>query len=728
MKNEIGINIESVSFTLLSIVLILSLYSAFSFFKKLKNNENRGESSSVFDGVYIIIIVFCYFLYLTNMDKELNLKPKMLLYLCLTVGMTILSLLLRFKLTYSSKPMNIMFFNIKSKYLMLILSLLSFFVIAYKIDVNPDFNNDEHYIIKAAYGFLQTGKFAEWDFVHNVILSPYDRGWLYTILIALNFRIFGFSVISGRFVNVYLGIIFICSCFYIFKKLTKSKGISFTACIFMLADYRFIDVFRTIRMYPLGLILMVWLVYFSIKAINEKNDFKVTNKGTEFLTKYFDFNIKYIIITLCLFYLNYIVVANSLFVLFGLIFYVFYKYIETKELKYKNASMIIIMLCSIIVLLYLAPNEILGGFLKEINRILNYHIKTGNIQVNYFWEIVRLPFGVVNNLVFLSVPLIAFCAKKDKLSSLMLFLYSNIIISILFFTFFTTHIYRYRYIVQLIPLLYLLLSIGICTLFKNFSFYQRIIKVLFSCMLFFTFTFTAKANYIMDESRPKLVLAYEQIKNIGGFGTDQVFGYYSYHFHSEYLMEYRNIEYKRMYAAYELREHEGKYGENEFNEFEKLVVDNSNGVISIEQDKYHLITPVFHSFLENWTDKIAGPGLDNYNVYIYKYQFIPRIVEDDIEGIPVEENEVFSFYLNEFENIIKVNLTNLSRDNNIILMKVYEGGKVNFYQILLEQEDFDKGYVMAKLPNHEGAFVDGLATYDKITCEISELYKISAGE
>lgn len=67
----------------------------------------------------------------------------------------------------------------------ILLAIISYIVLSYNLGINEYFHNDEHYVMKAAVGFLNTGDFLLWDFVNEQPMGEYTRAWPHTLLVAL---------------------------------------------------------------------------------------------------------------------------------------------------------------------------------------------------------------------------------------------------------------------------------------------------------------------------------------------------------------------------------------------------------------------------------------------------------------------------------------------------------------------------------------------------------------
>lgn len=142
------------------------------------------------------------------------------------------------------------FFKKKNQPILMILLLIALGLRIHKIDF--EFRDDAFRTVPAAYGFFKTGKFFKWDFLEDKLSSiPYPRAWPHSVLLALSFKIFGFSEISARLVSIIFGVFLIPVSYFIIKDIFKNKLIALAFASIFVFDPYLIDHARYVRMYGL---------------------------------------------------------------------------------------------------------------------------------------------------------------------------------------------------------------------------------------------------------------------------------------------------------------------------------------------------------------------------------------------------------------------------------------------------------------------------------------------
>ena len=319
------------------ITLILLIFDLYWKRSKTENVFEKNEQSA---GLLFLLqgfLLLCSYMILFLRFR--NLVYRNVLSIIISVGVTIIVLALTVIAVHASKQGDTVRLN-TSNYIHLvnvaILIVSAWLIYSYKIAVNPEFYNDEHYMIKTAYGLINEHQFALWDFVHNTTTENYNGAMLYNLCLAIVYKITGLSVVSGRMLSVIFAILFIISLYYIGLNLLKSTETAFLASVIMLLFPGFVEQARLIRMHTLSPLAGIWLFYFGLKVIDCKNNFKKENRFTLFIKKYFDYNLKYVALFFLLLVINtyYLVFQNPWFFCIGLFLYLIFLMIIMGEKKH----------------------------------------------------------------------------------------------------------------------------------------------------------------------------------------------------------------------------------------------------------------------------------------------------------------------------------------------------------------------------------------------------------
>ena len=120
------------------------------------------------------------------------------------------------------------------------------------------FQNDEYYHVNAATGYLEEGKFVEWDYQRDAVavndkgvVLEYDRASVYTLQVAAAFSFFGVSESAARLPSLIWFIFFIVGAFVVIRKWTGDLLFS----TLLVGSFVFVDHFilhaRLSRMYSM---------------------------------------------------------------------------------------------------------------------------------------------------------------------------------------------------------------------------------------------------------------------------------------------------------------------------------------------------------------------------------------------------------------------------------------------------------------------------------------------
>lgn len=496
----------------------------------------------------------------------------------------------------------------------LLLAVMRYF---YILDARMAFEVDESLSLSRAVGFLNTGTFYEWDFANDCISDiPSNTHQGYTVLLAAWLKLFGVSLMSARTLSAVLGCLFVLSFVYISFQLFKRWDVTVIATTYVILEPNITYWFRFIRYYSVVLLLSIWVVYFAYQAIVKSNHFKSDHKLILFINRNFDYNFIYCVLTL-VFGFAAAQIHNVQLVLFGgMLLFIMYKALVGRERKYRNVSIIALVLITIgsIALLWsdvLAKIPVLGYFMLE----LKYWASFGQNNVEYLWDSVD---ALSNQLLMfmgwaLAIGLLFSKAREKEEKEKVLYLLFIQIVSIVFMVWFGNHYYQARYLCFLLPISILLFSVGITEIFGRYLLADLIIIGLL----------VGNCGYILNNSyeyiytlytAPASQKVYELVnsqypgeKNILGMDMDMsVHGYFA----SQLLKDYNYIHWKN-------------YDTDEsFVEVIEFAKEYPRGLVWVIENQLFDRRQEQRIFLSAFTDRIAGQGLDNYNIEVGVLNYI----------------------------------------------------------------------------------------------------------
>ena len=345
-------------------------------------------------------------------------------------------------------------FHARTYYLFLL--LLSLIVYVPALFPSPYFSNDEHLVIEAALGYLDTGNFVRYTTEIN-----YNRAWMHTWLVAQAINLFGLSTEVTRAISALFGVVFILSTYHIIKKITKQANIAFLSAILLLFNRELIAIFTTVRMHALMMPLALWMLYFIFQALNNEMSYKSDNLTTRWLSKNFNFHFGYASIAIIFILLNEHIMFNALVLLFGVAIYIVWIAIEEKQRKFINLSIGMAVILILVAVAFFAHIVlyIRIPFITSLIRGFLIHSGFGWNNILYFWTNVNTPFGPLLGVVFLIIG-IAVCISKRKQHPFLRLIVACYLFTIPFFVFFAYRYYAYRYMAFIVPVSVMLISLG----------------------------------------------------------------------------------------------------------------------------------------------------------------------------------------------------------------------------------------------------------------------------
>lgn len=566
----------------------------------------------------------------------------------------------------------------------------------YCIDAREAFEVDEAQTFSAAVGYLNTGQLCLWDF-WNCASSNEPYGYNiapYLILLANWMKIFGVSLTSARCLSAVIGCIFILSCIFIIKKLFNRLDITIISVVFMIIHPEITYIFRFIRMYSLVMLLSIWFIYFMLMALTKPNHFKADNRIVHFITKNCNFNFLYAIGAIVVLYISSKTHNIQMVTCGGVLLFIFYKTISSNDRKYKNIA------CIGIVCITLGIIGILFGDILYKLPVINYFFGElkywvridGTKAVGYFWDNVN---AIANQpLIFLGWGLAVLSIwnkKEDKNKDSLLFLIFIQVIAIVFFVWFANRYYQFRYLCFIIPISIIIFSFGfVYILGKGLK--QDILLAFILCINILQY-YNSSFNYLYTLwDAPALQGAYAKIAEYSAeedeidiLAYEHDMRYYGY-FASKQLS---NVSYQ------EWGNYDTPYS---FCDVSDYAIDHSRALILVWQNFLFYRRESQRRFLQEWTDRIAGEGLDHYNVEVGRLNYIQPVEEEKISVNSERENPI-SIWKSEETNKYKLKLDGsiLSDETQFVCIKLClenESGESEevYYQLGVPSSENHKYY------------------------------------
>ena len=384
--------------------------------------------------------------------------------------------------TTENKKYDNLLYNYRYEIALFILVVIGFYIRL--ININFSFYQDEFFHLNTAVGFLKTGKLAQWNFVKETIGGSYLRGIPISLQAALTFKLFGVNELIARITPMFWGLLLIPAAYWFGYFFSKDKIVSLLLASIIVFDPIFFQASRYLRVYSMFSVLFLVFIVFTYKALEENN------------------KLNYVIAFLLLiatFFTQQIVLVS----LVGIFLYVIYRFIQKYSQSgsiYNRYSVIIltIILGSIILLIinYLHGSDFVGLNFIELNTRTYYLDLTFDI----------FPILAASILFIVGI----FSNTKDNR---LVYLSFVVLISIYFFTFWSGRYAAKFYIINILPVVYLFVVMGLKSLWKKKTYFKYasmiFIVVIFANMAVWHVDYHTKEAYL----KPDYIGAYEYLQN-----------------------------------------------------------------------------------------------------------------------------------------------------------------------------------------------------------------------
>lgn len=502
---------------------------------------------------------------------------------------------------------------------------------------------DEYITFDVSAGFAKTGKFYLWDFHHQILTDrSYTRAWPHTVLLGLWFRIFGINVVAGRILSAIFGVLFVASLFYITKKIFENYYISLLSCLFVMTNSTVVTIFRQIRMYSLWMLVTLWLIYFIYRMVTVEPDYKGTNPVSRFWQKNLNFSVKYIIASVLLLILGYYTQINTLAIGVGVCLFFLYLLIFKRERRYFTTVIIIGMTALTIVvtlpwMIRVSPT---------IGNIYWWVVTSGNVAIRedvniryWYWlqdfvhsrRFFWVAFGCMIIAFFKNV-----IKKRDEKLDFSVYIFLITGSTMFCFLFLLSRYYAARYFLYIAPLVAILMAWGIVETVTIIKWKPLVLAATAVSVLFVAVN--VKQEYVEVYDNPKICRhrqVYEVLKADAQteMPKDESIAIAGYDFRDYYgvqvLENYETADFDR---------------ENDMEILKEFAVEHPDGYVLVESAKINGFPEVIKAFIQRYSERIAGDGIDLYNIETVRYHFLnPMEKSLDLADHNVAQNGAITY-------------------------------------------------------------------------------------
>lgn len=532
---------------------------------------------------------------------------------------------------------------------------------------------DEYPTFDVAAGFAKTGKFCFWDFHHQVLTDhSYKRAWPHTVLLGLWFHIFGINVVAGKALSAVFGVLFVLSLCYITKEIYGNYYISLLSCLFVMTNSTVITVFRQIRMYSLWMLVTLWLIYFIYRMLTAKPECFGNNPLSRFWGKNFNFSVKYIIASIVLLIVGYYTHVNTLAIGVGAGLFFLYLLIFKRERRYITVTVMIgglILLAGLLLQWLITVSPALANIYWWVVTSGNVAVRE-DINIRYwYWlqDFIHSRMFFRTSLVFVIIALLKnIIIKRDEKLDFSMYILLVAGSTMYCFLCLLSRYYAARYFLYIAPLTAILMAWGIVETFTIIKWKPLVLAATAVSILFVAVN--VKQEYIEVYENPAICRhrqVYETVKAdaqtemtkgeniaIAGFDFRDYYG-------AQVFEDYVTAEFDR---------------ENDMEILKEFAKEYPDGYVLVESAKINGFPEVIKSFIQSYSERIAGEGIDHDNIEAVRYHFLNSLgTASDIAYDNVVQNgpSTYAFKTYGDKTTLRINLEGSMLENNtdIVFLK-----------------------------------------------------------
>jgi len=582
--------------------------------KVLLNQEISGLTLNwVFSNLIRVCFYLCLVLLVINRFENQNILKFLFLFGCLFT--IIKNVLYRSSLTKGINPGG----SLNKQHELLIVAILlviNAIALFYRLG-SEGFREDEFQVVDSAAGYLFSGQFARWDWIEQTVGTAYARAWPHTFLIAQSFKVFGISEWSARLVSVLGGITFFI-CLYIFARYFTNKTIALLTLFSASLYPSYLKLFRYTRMYALLLPLSLILMYCIYRGITGDWQLKTGFKRFDsFICKYFNYDYRFLIISIPLMYLTYLIHVNSLIIVVAAYFFVCALAIKERKSKYIFLTIfgLIIGVIAVSALVYLENSESINYNYESLPSFLNFISAFEYRKLIYLDHLVSYPFGKIAGLSLIAMLGYILVAKYEFSEFVNKYLYLMIIgiSSSIFFIYVANRYASYYYISHITPISLLLIISGLWYFSKMIFKKPFVVIALLGIMIFSGFQNEIETIYGGESKFGDFETAYQVIIENFDYDKDIVFGQYLREY---YLKDMDSFEYISM-------QNNRKYT---YDQFLADIEGHDSGWLTWESRKSYHVDNQIIKFANEHFYKIHSRDVDDTGVEVF--YFTPDLFQE----------------------------------------------------------------------------------------------------
>jgi len=418
-----------------------------------------------------------------------------------------------------------------------------------------------------------------WDWVKDKpTQTHYSRAWPHLFSLSAVYKFFSISHFSSRIISVITGTLLIPVSFIFARYFLGSVSISLLYSSLIVFGFNFIDISRYTRMYSTFIFVFLLAVYFIFKTIEEKK-----NKLLNLILATIFFSLAYFLHLLTL------LLPTAIYV------YSFYFGFIKKEKKYKK---IFYFLSTILLFLF---------YLKLGLNIDFFQIQFSSWLNTPHWQYLKLLFNhplpaiISLGLIIANLPRL-FDNKKTAYLVIIVFT------SLIYLIFFSKPPPGSAYVINLLPIALWLLLLSINHFLKT---NKKITQIVFTVLVFIAISrWILGVNYLYfgKNGQAKPSQAYQVI--FDNFQSDdQIIG-----------IQIRDYYLKNLPNQTQVIDLPGKQS---FTKKELIqLLDQSKSTFFLwEKEKIVHLKPEVANYIKKNFQKLAGEGIDNYQIEIY---YLPK--------------------------------------------------------------------------------------------------------
>lgn len=468
-----------------------------------------------------------------------------------------------------------------------------------------EYRGDEFEVIDTAYGYLKSGTLKQWDWLADGISDEYyTRAWPHTLMIALSFRLFGFSEWSARLPSLFFGTILIPLSYFIGKHATERKVIGFLLAVIVAFSPMMIYLSRYARMYVIFIPLFVIGSYLLFCGLKGKSTWNLDGFPIlKCIVRIFDFDFRYIILACIVLLCCYIIHINTVIICLGMLVFTIIMSIASKETRYIYLAGFFLLVFTILMIGYFTKTSVIMGFFD----LLGYSEPISLFapqKLEYINWLFQYPFGICISAVLLAGILVL-------ISRELLFYLCLTTTALVFFVFFSNRYFSYMYISNYYVFAWLLVLPGAALLsYFLFGKKKNTWQIGFSLIVLLAVLFS-----IMASNGGIFQIDYDE-KSYGHFREGYAELNEGYRTGDLLMGQYLRTVYITIDGEV-THESLKSYQEYSYEKFLETIAKYDRIWITWETRKSYHIKPEIIHFVDSNFVKIHGEGIDDTNVELY---------------------------------------------------------------------------------------------------------------